>query len=278
MTDACDACQQAHKKCLFFLRTTRPRGQRSSRPRRPCEDSFVANDDETISKREWTPEPQAGQRERFWTISPVPSSIDLSTPPPMPPFDGHFTPRPEQSDYLANEGWRWQEDIRLWVSFSSLSHLSSHNNTDFFPLLIEQNPPNPPNKTLLFLVCLASKPRSSPLRAQVAPDEPSQTKEPPIPGPSPSSQPHKDNMTHEPEPEVAPMQSREEPFAIIHKSINRILREHRRLLHMIPFVDATHRNEMHREFWEEPNSLLAQALEAYPKEDITGIVSKFLEK
>ncbi|MBW0578877.1 hypothetical protein O181_118592, partial [Austropuccinia psidii MF-1] len=42
--------------------------------------------------------------------------------------------------------------------------------------------------------------------------EPSRTKEPPIPGPSPSSQPPEDNTTHEPEPEVAPMQSTEEPF------------------------------------------------------------------
>ncbi|MBW0590810.1 hypothetical protein O181_130525, partial [Austropuccinia psidii MF-1] len=42
--------------------------------------------------------------------------------------------------------------------------------------------------------------------------EPSQTKEPPIPGPSPSSQPPEDNTAHEPEPEVAPMQSTEEPF------------------------------------------------------------------
>ncbi|MBW0581159.1 hypothetical protein O181_120874, partial [Austropuccinia psidii MF-1] len=31
-------------------------------------------------------------------------------------------------------------------SFSSLSHFSSRNNTDFFPLLIEKNPPNPPRK------------------------------------------------------------------------------------------------------------------------------------
>ncbi|MBW0583290.1 hypothetical protein O181_123005, partial [Austropuccinia psidii MF-1] len=68
------------------------------------------------------------------------------------------------------------------------------------------------------------------------------------------------------------------PCAIVHELINQILLEHRRLLHMIPFVDATQRNKMHREFQEELNSLLAQALEAYPKEDITGIVSKFLEK
>ncbi|MBW0582339.1 hypothetical protein O181_122054 [Austropuccinia psidii MF-1] len=43
--------------------------------------------------------------------------------------------------------------------------------------------------------------------------EPSQIKEPPIPGLSPSFQPPEDNTTHEPEPEVAPTQSMEEPFA-----------------------------------------------------------------
>ncbi|MBW0557245.1 hypothetical protein O181_096960, partial [Austropuccinia psidii MF-1] len=44
------------------------------------------------------------------------------------------------------------------------------------------------------------------------------------------------------------------PQAIVHKSINRILLEHCRLLHMIPFVDETHQNEMHQEFREELNS------------------------
>ncbi|MBW0534049.1 hypothetical protein O181_073764 [Austropuccinia psidii MF-1] len=44
--------------------------------------------------------------------------------------------------------------------------------------------------------------------------KPSQTKQPPIPGPSPSSQPPEDVTTLEPEPEVAPMQSTEEPFEI----------------------------------------------------------------
>ncbi|MBW0489262.1 hypothetical protein O181_028977 [Austropuccinia psidii MF-1] len=32
-----------------------------------------------------------GHQKQFWMISPVPSSIDLSTPPPRPPSDGHFT-------------------------------------------------------------------------------------------------------------------------------------------------------------------------------------------
>ncbi|MBW0560842.1 hypothetical protein O181_100557 [Austropuccinia psidii MF-1] len=92
MTDACDACQREHKKYSFIVRPFRPQGQRSSRPRRPCEDSFMVDNDETISEHEWTPGPQAGRREQFWTISPVPSSINLSTPPPRLPSNGHFTP------------------------------------------------------------------------------------------------------------------------------------------------------------------------------------------
>ncbi|MBW0520860.1 hypothetical protein O181_060575 [Austropuccinia psidii MF-1] len=43
--------------------------------------------------------------------------------------------------------------------------------------------------------------------------EPSQYNEPPIPGTSPSSKPPEDVSACEPEPEVAPKQSSEEPFA-----------------------------------------------------------------
>ncbi|MBW0495460.1 hypothetical protein O181_035175 [Austropuccinia psidii MF-1] len=53
----------------------------------------------------------------------------------------------------------------------------------------------------------------NPLQAQVAPDKPSQPHEPPIPGMNPSSEPPEDVPTCEPEPEGAPMQSTEEPFA-----------------------------------------------------------------
>ncbi|MBW0578622.1 hypothetical protein O181_118337 [Austropuccinia psidii MF-1] len=42
--------------------------------------------------------------------------------------------------------------------------------------------------------------------------EPSKHNEPPIPGLSPSSEPPEDILTHEPEPEVAPTQSMEDPF------------------------------------------------------------------
>ncbi|MBW0557598.1 hypothetical protein O181_097313 [Austropuccinia psidii MF-1] len=161
-------------------------------------------------------------------------------------------------------------------------------------------PPNPPRKDS----SIPSLPRKQTPGQPTPGLKPSQTKEPPIPGPSPCSQPPEDNTTREPEPEcprepqclLPPVQSpshshddaRHEftdlrptlmiPQAIVHKSINRILLEHCRLVHMIPFVDGTHRNEMHQEFQEELNSLLAQALEAYPKENITGVIFKFLEK
>ncbi|MBW0517068.1 hypothetical protein O181_056783 [Austropuccinia psidii MF-1] len=131
--------------------------------------------------------------------------------------------------------------------------------------------------------------------------------EPPIPGPSTSSNLPEDVPTCEAEPEVAPTQFTEEPFAcpttpclviiindmpigsplplplrlrtppvpssshsyddacqeftnlrptliipqaIVQDAINQILLEHCHLLHMIPFVDATHQNEMHWEFLE----------------------------
>ncbi|MBW0521312.1 hypothetical protein O181_061027 [Austropuccinia psidii MF-1] len=72
----------------------------------------------------------------------------------------------------------------------------------------------PHNKTLLSLACLASRPRSNSLQAQVAPDgqRTYPADEPPTSGPSPSSKPPEDIPTREPEPEVAPTQSMKEPF------------------------------------------------------------------
>ncbi|MBW0531033.1 hypothetical protein O181_070748 [Austropuccinia psidii MF-1] len=66
-------------------------------------------------------------------------------------------------DYLADEGWQWQEDIQAWANchhvlspmgfkrqsnfyFSSLTHFSSHNHTDLLPLRIEPNQLNPPQQ------------------------------------------------------------------------------------------------------------------------------------
>ncbi|MBW0553677.1 hypothetical protein O181_093392 [Austropuccinia psidii MF-1] len=195
-TNACDACQQVHKKCSFVVQPFQPHSQWSSCPRHPCKDSFVVSNDESIPKQEWTLGPQTGQHKQFRMISPVPSSIDLSTPPPM-------------VTSLLN----WSK-----VTIRPMKD-GDGNHTDFFPLHIEQIPPNPPQQDSP-IQCLPCKqtprqPTPGPSGTQWLEDlshEPSQHDEPPIPGPSPSSEPPENVATCEPEPEVAPTQSMEEPF------------------------------------------------------------------
>ncbi|MBW0478623.1 hypothetical protein O181_018338 [Austropuccinia psidii MF-1] len=211
MTNACDACQQAHKKCLFVVQPFRPR--------RPCKDSFVVDNDESIPEQECTPGPQTSRWKRFWTISPVPSSIDLSTPPPRPPSNGHFTPRLEQSDYPADEGWQWQEDIQAWAN---RHHVLSPMGFKCQICLVSKlwQPTPGPSGTQWLEDLFRSKQAEFHListfnssELTVPPFvEPSQKDEPPIPGLSPSSKPHEDVPTCEPEPEVALTQSIEEPF------------------------------------------------------------------
>ncbi|MBW0570192.1 hypothetical protein O181_109907 [Austropuccinia psidii MF-1] len=91
---------------------------------------------------------------------------------------------------------------QIKLSFYSLIHFRSHNHTDFFPLRIEQNPPNPPQQDSP----VPHMPREQTLR-QPTPGpsgtrwledlsrEPSQHDEPPIPAPSPSSEPPEDVPT-----------------------------------------------------------------------------------
>ncbi|MBW0542859.1 hypothetical protein O181_082574, partial [Austropuccinia psidii MF-1] len=139
-TNACDACRQAHKKCSFVVCPFRPHGQRSSCPRHPQEDSFVIDDDETISEREWTPGPQAGQQEQFQTISPVPSSINLSTP-----LLGHH---PMVTSLLnLSEGiicpmkaCHGERTFKLGLIVTMSCHKWDPN------AKVKQNPPNPPRQ------------------------------------------------------------------------------------------------------------------------------------
>ncbi|MBW0489870.1 hypothetical protein O181_029585 [Austropuccinia psidii MF-1] len=63
--------------CCPTLPTTWPE---EFTPRHPHEDSFVVHNDESIPEWEWKPGPQTDRREQFQMISPVPSSIHLSTP------------------------------------------------------------------------------------------------------------------------------------------------------------------------------------------------------
>ncbi|MBW0475542.1 hypothetical protein O181_015257 [Austropuccinia psidii MF-1] len=115
-------------------------------------------------------------------------------------------------------------------SFSSFTHFTSRDHTDFSPLRIEQNQPNPqqqdspipclhweqtpqqltpgPSGTQLLEDLLRGKQTKLHLSYMFDSSEltlppfvePSQTNEPPIPGPSPSSKPHEDIPTSCPTP------------------------------------------------------------------------------
>ncbi|MBW0523464.1 hypothetical protein O181_063179, partial [Austropuccinia psidii MF-1] len=76
-----DACGQARKKCLFVVRPFRPRGQRSSCPRCPHKDSFVVNDDESIPERERTPDPKQADRNDSGQLALSPQASIC--PPPL---------------------------------------------------------------------------------------------------------------------------------------------------------------------------------------------------
>ncbi|MBW0580976.1 hypothetical protein O181_120691 [Austropuccinia psidii MF-1] len=131
---------------------------------------------------------------------------------------------------------------QIKYSFSSFTHFTSCNHTEFSPLRIGQNQPNPrrqdspfpslpwektpqqltqgPSGTQLLDDLFCSKQTKFHLISMFDSSEltlppfvePSQTNGPPIPGLSASSEPHEDVPTCEPEPEVALAQSMEEPF------------------------------------------------------------------
>ncbi|MBW0572627.1 hypothetical protein O181_112342 [Austropuccinia psidii MF-1] len=168
--------------------------------RRPCEDSFVVNNDETISEREWTPGPQAGRQEQFRTISPVPSRINLSTPLlGQHPMVTSLLDLSEVIIRLMKDG-NGERTFELGPILTMSCHRWDSN--------AKNKTPNPPRKDSP----VPSFPQKK-IPGQPTPGpKPSQTKEPPIPGPSLSSQPPEDDTTRQPEPEVAPTQSIEEPF------------------------------------------------------------------
>ncbi|MBW0593602.1 hypothetical protein O181_133317, partial [Austropuccinia psidii MF-1] len=210
-----------------------------------------------------------------------------------------------QSDYPAHEGWQWGEDIQAWANChhvllpmgfkrqktnkpdppwqdspvpslprkqTPLQPTPGASGTQWLEDLLRNFPHLSFNH--LQLVPLHPTP-SSP--STICPLDPHMFPLPPsAPENSTASSPHSHNDAFQ---ELNDLQlTFMIPRAIFHESINQILLEHRQLLHIILFVDVAHQNEMQQEFWEELNSLLAQALEAYPKEDITRIVSKYLEK
>ncbi|MBW0583577.1 hypothetical protein O181_123292 [Austropuccinia psidii MF-1] len=209
-TNACDDFQQARKKCLFIVQPFQQCGQRSYRPRHPCKDSFLVHNDESIPKLEWTPGPQTGRWKRLWTTSPMPSSIDLSTPPPM------VTLLIDQSKVMIQP--MKDGDGKRTFELGPIITMSCHpqdSNTK-----VKQNPPKPPQQDspVPCLPCEKTpwQPTPGPSGTQWLEDlfrKPSQHDEPRIPCPIQPSKPHEDASTCGPEPHMAPTQSKEETFA-----------------------------------------------------------------
>ncbi|MBW0510647.1 hypothetical protein O181_050362 [Austropuccinia psidii MF-1] len=192
-TNACDACRQAHEKCWFVVQPFQPCSHRSSHPRCPHKDSFVVDNDERIPEREWTLGPLTGRRECFWIISPVPSSIDFSTP-----LQGHnpmVTLILDQSKVIIQPMKVFTHGIQM----------------------PKTKPTKSPTKRLTcssYALRANSKATHSRSSELTFPPfvEPSQHNEPPIPGPSHCSEPHEDALKCGPEAEVALTQSLKEPF------------------------------------------------------------------
>ncbi|MBW0588456.1 hypothetical protein O181_128171 [Austropuccinia psidii MF-1] len=139
----------------------------------------------------------------------VTSLLDRSKVIIWPMKDGDGKRTFELGPIVTMSCHRWDSNTK--VSFLSPPYLICLQAIilTFFPLLIQQNPPHPPQQDSP----VPSLPREqTPWRPTPGP-KPSQTKEQPIPGPSPSSQPPEDIPACEPEPEVAPTQSTEEPFS-----------------------------------------------------------------
>ncbi|MBW0486672.1 hypothetical protein O181_026387 [Austropuccinia psidii MF-1] len=143
-------------------------------------------------------------------ISLIPSSIDLSAP-----FLGHHPMVTPLLDWSKVIIWSMRdENGKRTFALGLIITMSCH---PWDSKAKKKTHQIRRNKTLPFLVCLTSKLHGRPLQAQVAPDEPSQHNEPLIPGPSQASDSqlssHENDLNCEPEPDVAPMQSLEEPFA-----------------------------------------------------------------
>ncbi|MBW0559546.1 hypothetical protein O181_099261 [Austropuccinia psidii MF-1] len=178
-----------------------------------------------------------GCREQFRTISPVPSSINLSTP-----LLGHHPMVTSLLDWSKVIIWPMKDgNGKRTFKLGLIVTMSCHpwdSNTK-----LKQNQPNPlqQDSPVRSLPCkptswkltpglsgtqwledlfCGKKPKSHLIYTFDSSEltlpafvEPSRTDEPPIPGPHPSSKPHEDVPTCDPDPEVALTQSMEEPFA-----------------------------------------------------------------
>ncbi|MBW0524999.1 hypothetical protein O181_064714 [Austropuccinia psidii MF-1] len=134
------------------------------------------------------------------------------------------------------------------------------------------SPTPPPIPLWLRLLLLFPHPRSPSAFHQITSHclQPPNRLLPPVQG---TSQSHNEALEEFTNMKPTPMI----PQAIFSKFINQVFLENNPFLHMIPFVNGTHQNEMHPEFYEDLNSLLGNVLEGYPKEVVTGTFLKFLK-
>ncbi|MBW0475046.1 hypothetical protein O181_014761 [Austropuccinia psidii MF-1] len=246
-TNACYSCRQAHKKCSFAVKPFQPCGQKSSRPRCPCEDSFVVDNDESIPEQEWTLKPQAGRQERFQIISCVPSKRNPPNPPqkdtPVPCMPCKQTPGPS--------GTQWSRTCSATPIQSSKLQVPSHEDTSTFehePEVAQtQSMEEPFGKSPLYFfysyklsLTRPDTPHSIIIidNSPVTPPPPSSLEIPTASSPLAQSSPHSHNEAQQEFTNLLPTLII--PQEIVHYSINQILLEHCQFLHMIPFVDATH--------------------------------------
>ncbi|MBW0558680.1 hypothetical protein O181_098395 [Austropuccinia psidii MF-1] len=137
-------------------------------------------------------------------ISPVPSSIDLSTPPPMATslLDWSKVIIQPMKDGDGKKTFKLGPIFTHGIQMPKTKPTKSPQQDSPIPRMPCEQTPRQPTPGLSATRWLEDLSR-----------EPSQHNEPPIPGPSPPSKPPEDVPTCEPEPEVAPKQSTEDPFA-----------------------------------------------------------------
>ncbi|MBW0503449.1 hypothetical protein O181_043164 [Austropuccinia psidii MF-1] len=138
---------------------------------------------------------------------------------------GNGPPDPKQADRNASRQLAPCPQVSIFPppllgNHPMVTSLLDWREVIILPMKDGNDPPNPPQQDTPVprMPCKQSLRQETPglSGTQWSEDlsrQPSQHNEPPIPGPSPSSEPHEDLSAHEPEPEVARMHSLEEPFA-----------------------------------------------------------------
>ncbi|MBW0526783.1 hypothetical protein O181_066498 [Austropuccinia psidii MF-1] len=177
ITNACDACQQGHKKCLFIVRSFLPHAQ-DALARTPLWPTMM----KPFLSRNGRLDPKQADRNDSKQLALSPQ-VSICAPPLL----GHH---PIVTSLLD-------------PSKVIIRPMKDGNGKRIFKL--------GPIVTMSCHPCdsKAKQPTPGPSGTQWSEES---FRKLPIPGPSPSSEPPEDVLTREPEPEVAPMQSMEEPF------------------------------------------------------------------